>query len=99
MARRVISVIEWVLALFLAILAIRCAIVGFSGGHIPIMGNQVRGSAGHGFLWLFIGGSFAFGIFQVAALLIEALVGSPAPKQVTPSAQGVTTPKRRLPSA
>jgi hypothetical protein len=69
-----------------------CAMVGFNGGRIPVFGNHVRGSGAHGLLWLFMVGSFAFGIFEVIALGIETAARTV--KRVAKS-QGYPTPQGR----
>jgi hypothetical protein len=73
--QRIVNAVQWVVKVLLVVGVARCVIVGFSGGRIPFAGTHVQGNAGHGFLWLFIAGSVAFGIYQVISLLVDTVHG------------------------
>jgi hypothetical protein len=85
----VMTSIKWAVGAVLMGLSVWCAMVGFNGGRIPVFGNHVRGSGAHGVLWLFIAGSFAFGIFEACALAVDTATRN-AKRVTKPSALHAT---------
>ena len=78
--------IPWLVGLVLTVFVIESTIVGFRGGRVPIFGDHVRGTTAHGMLWLFITGSFSFGIYVAVTVLTELLAkttSSGSPRQPT----------------
>jgi hypothetical protein len=75
-ARQVAGTVQWLVGAVLLAAVAQCTIVGFRGGRIPIFGYRVRGTTGHGLLWLFIAGSFAFGIYVAVTVLADLVSGS-----------------------